>query len=66
MQEVGDRRLARVDQEHPRHVRWEKGRVIAMATGELESDAESDTEWQWLPDAEVRCRVGTRSSGLVQ
>ena len=55
MQEVGGRRLASVDQEHTRQVRSEKGRVIAMAAGELESD----TEWQWLVDAEVRC-------GLVQ
>ena len=37
--------------------------MIAMATGGLGSDAVSDTEWQWLPDMEVRCRVVTRCSG---
>ena len=64
MQEVRD--LASVDQEHPKHVRWEKGRIIAMATGELESDSHWGIQWQLLPDAEERCRVGTRSYGLVQ
>ena len=61
-----DRRIARIDQENPGHVRWEKGRVIVMATEELKSDSEPDSSWQWLPDVKVRCRVGTRSSGLVQ